>query len=178
MKYYFLKWSAPVLFFLLFLSACGYHIAGRGSHLPPEIRTIAIPVFHNKTLEPLIEEELTSGVVRKFQEDSRIRVVNREDAHVILLGSVVSFKEIPLSFDEAQNVLEYRIEVTTHFELFRNEMPLSQPDHLLWKRDITVSTEYIVTGDVMFTRTAKLQAFKELSRNLSDEVVDRVMWGW
>ncbi|MBZ5545530.1 MAG: hypothetical protein LAO07_17930, partial [Acidobacteriia bacterium] len=34
---------------LIFLCACGYHVAGRGDRLPPDVKTIAVPIFANST---------------------------------------------------------------------------------------------------------------------------------
>ncbi len=166
----------PIILYIVYsvaFQACGYHISHRGSYLPVEFKTIAIPVFQNETMEPVIEETLTMGVIKGFREDARINVVNQDMADLILLGKVISFQEIPLSFDSDQNVLEYRIEATAHFDLVKG----TDTKDILWKGDITVRTEYPVTEDVMFTRAAKLQAFKELARNLADQVVDRIMEG-
>ncbi|MBI5407683.1 MAG: LptE family protein [Nitrospirae bacterium] len=167
--------------FLLFASfsftGCGYQIAGRGAHIPEGVRTLAIPVFENKTLEPIVEEELTPAVIREFLRDSRIEVVNRPQAGLVLRGSVTSYKESPLSFDKDQNVLEYRIIVVTHLILVRQERDAA-PTGILWERDVTESAEYRASSDVMSTRVAKLLALREIARNLAQNVADRVLQGW
>ena len=157
---------------LLILPACGYHMAGTGSHLTPGMKSVFIPVFENKTMEPIVEEELTPAVIREFLQDGRIEVVDRSRADMVLEGSVVSYKETPISFDASQNVLEYRIMVTTHIVLLKNNS-LS-----LWGKDITSTAEYAVSSDVMTTRVSKLSALREIARNLSEEVADRVLLGW
>lgn len=157
---------------LLILSACGYHMAGTGSHLTPGMKSVFIPVFENKTMEPIVEEELTPAVIREFLHDGRIEVVDRSRAEMVLEGSVVSYKETPISFDASQNVLEYRITVTTHLILLKNNS-LS-----LWEKDITSTAEYAVSSDVMKTRVSKLKALREIARNLSEEAADRVLLGW
>ena len=133
---------------------------------------MAIPVFENKTLEPIVEEELTPVVIREFLRDSRIEVVSRSQAGLVLQGSVTSYKESPLSFDQDQNVLEYRITVVTHLILVR------QFSEILWERDITESAEYRASSDVMSTRVAKLLALQEIARNLAQDAADRVLQGW
>ena len=155
-----------------FFTGCGYQIAGRGAHIPEGVRTIAIPVFENKTLEPIVEEEFTPVVIREFLRDTRIEVVNRPQAGLVLRGSVTSYKESPLSFDQDQNVLEYRIIVITHLILVR------QSSEILWERDITESAEYRASSDVMSTRVAKLLALQEIARNLAQDAADRVLQGW
>jgi len=157
---------------LLILPACGYHMAGTGSHLTPGMKSVFIPVFENKTMEPIVEEELTPAVIREFLQDGRIEVADSSRADMVLKGSVVSYKETPISFDASQNVLEYRIMVTTHLILLKNNS-LS-----LWEKDITSTAEYAVSSDVMTTRVSKLSALREIARNLSEEVADRVLLGW
>ena len=164
---------------LLILSSCGYHMAGTGGHLTPGMKSVFIPVFENKTMEPIVEEELTPAVIREFLHDGRIEVVDRSRADMVLEGSVVSYKETPVSFDASQvegimsnNVLEYRIVVTTHLILLKNN------SISLWEKDITTSAEYAVSSDVMTTRVSKLLALREIARNLSEEVADRMLLGW
>ena len=184
-------------------TGCGYQIAGRGGHIPGGVRTIAIPVFENRTLEPIVEEELTPVVIREFLRDSRIEVVSRSQAALVLQGSVTSYKESPLSFDQNQNVLEYRITVITHLILVRQSSGVTTPDkgertdnesqrdrnvppigssngsnEILWEKDITTSAEYRVSSDVMPTRVAKLLALREIARNLAQDAADRVLQGW
>ena len=159
--------------FLLFLTACGYQIAGRGGHIQSGVKTIAIPVFENKTMEPIVEEEFTSAVLKGFIKDSRLEVVDRSQADLVLDGIVTLYKESPLSFDQNQNALEYRMTITTHLRLLQQSTK-----NVLWERDITASSEYMVSSDVMSTRTAKLLALKEIAQNLAEEATDRVLWGW
>ena len=155
-------------------------MAGRGSHLPGGAKTIAIPVFLNKTIEPIVEEELTPAVIREFMKDGRIEVMDSSRADVILTGSVVSYTESPLSFDSNQNVLEYRITVTTQLRLVRrsNDNEKGFSDKILWEKDITTSAEYRVSSDVMSTKVSRLLALKEIARNLAEEATDRGLWGW
>lgn len=160
---------------LLILSACGYHMAGTGSHLTPNMKSVFIPVFENKTMEPIVEEEITPAVIREFLQDGRIEVADSSRADMVLKGSIVSYKETPVSIeiiDNFQNVREYRITITTHLILLKNNS-LS-----LWEKDITSTAEYAVDSNVMKTRVEKLKALREIARNLSEEAADRMLLGW
>ncbi|MCC6544999.1 MAG: LptE family protein [Nitrospirae bacterium] len=159
-------------------------MAGTGGHLKTGVKSLFIPVFENKTMEPIIEEDLTVAVVREFLKDGRIEVVDKSKADMILKGSVVSYKETPVSFD-ASYIVEYRVTVTTHLILQENTplqigeskgpVPSVNP---LWEKDITSTAEYKVSSDVMVTRVSKLSALREIARNLSEEAADRVLLGW
>jgi len=71
----------------LLLAGCGY--STRGS-LPDHIRTVAVPIFKNRTLEPGVETAITSGVVNAFSSGGRLRVVPAEEADALLEGEVVA----------------------------------------------------------------------------------------
>ena len=164
-------------------------MAGTGSHLTAGVKTIFIPVFENKTMEPIIEEELTTAVIREFLKDGRIVVAESSRADMVLKGSVVSYKETPVSLtsDAEQDVLEYRVTVTTHLTLLdTNPLSLREREGVrvgtsalpLWEHDITSTAEYTVSSDVMTTKIKKLSALREIARNLSEEVADRILLGW
>jgi len=162
-----------VLILSFFLASCGYQIAGRGGWIPSEIKTIAIPVFKNNTMEPVVEEYLSTAIIREIIRDRRVEVVDLSMADLVLFGTVTAYREVPLSFDPYQNVREYRITVTTHLKLLHKGN-----NQVLWERDVTGNSEYGVSGDVMATRVAKFQALQEIAKNISEEVTDRALWGW
>jgi outer membrane lipopolysaccharide assembly protein LptE/RlpB len=43
----FVPLSAAIV--LLGLSGCGYHTLGAATHLPPDVQTLAVPVFATRT---------------------------------------------------------------------------------------------------------------------------------
>ncbi|MGH9601442.1 MAG: LPS assembly lipoprotein LptE [Terriglobales bacterium] len=84
-----------------FVSGCGYHQAGRASHLPAELRTIAVPGFVNQTQTYKIEQQLTAAVVREFISRTEYRIQNEdsEAADAILRGTVLSAELAPVTYD-------------------------------------------------------------------------------
>ncbi len=49
-----------------FLLSCGYRVAGRGERLPPDIKTIAVPIFVNQSSTFRIEQKLSAAISREF----------------------------------------------------------------------------------------------------------------
>ena len=87
--------SAAVL-----VSACGYHVGGRASRLPPGLKVIAVPAFENRTNRYRIEQRMTEAVVREFLARAKYRIVPNEDsADAVLHGEITSFEAIPVVFD-------------------------------------------------------------------------------
>lgn len=164
----------PIIFIIsLVISSCGYRFAEKGAYISPSVKSISIPVFENKTMEPVVEEEVTPAVIREFIKDRRLQVADRSQADLVLYGSITSYKESPLSFDTNQNVLENRIAITVHLKLLQ-----TSSNNILMEKDITKTAEYRVNSDVMITRAGRYFAIKELSSILAEEITDRVVGGW
>jgi hypothetical protein len=97
-----------LLHFFLFLPlSCAYYSTsstGSGG-----IRTVAIPLFENESLEANIHQALTDSLTQGFVTDGALRVVDEDLADAILQGTVVEVKEEPFTYaDEAD---QYQISV-------------------------------------------------------------------
>ena len=80
------------------LAGCGYSTRG---NLPDHIKTVAVPIFKNRTLEPGVESAITSGVVNAFSSGGRVRVVPIGEADAILEGEVMGYTLEGLAFDRS-----------------------------------------------------------------------------
>jgi hypothetical protein len=59
---------------LAFFTRCGYHTVGGVTHLPPDVRALAVPVFAARTDAYHLETVLTEAVIREFAARTRFRV--------------------------------------------------------------------------------------------------------
>lgn len=100
-------WALPqrIRFALLILllasvPGCGYHVAGRGALLPPDIKTIAVPVFKNDTSQFRIEQKLTTAVVQELIERTQFRVTaHPAGADAVLDGTVKRTRRAVVTFN-------------------------------------------------------------------------------
>jgi len=174
MKYLFFLLT-PCFLLLVLLAGCGYRLSGT-NRLPPDIQTIAVPVFHNNTFEPTLENTLTSAVKQEFLTNSRLKVVNDpEEADLVVKGTVVSYGLTPLSFDRTRSVvLEYRviIRAAVAVEAHRTQK-------VLWNdAGMEAVAEYLVNPDTAANRVAEDRAIAEASKQLAENVVHRVLEGF
>jgi outer membrane lipopolysaccharide assembly protein LptE/RlpB len=88
---------------LAFISACGYHTLGAASHLPPDVHTLAVPVFATQTDISGTEQALTQAVIREFAIRTRYRVTPSDDAgaDAVLHGTVLKQTTTPLTYNSA-----------------------------------------------------------------------------
>jgi hypothetical protein len=99
-----LKFQVSSLYFCIsvavFLSACGYHVGGTASQLPPGLKVIAVPALKNDTPRYRIEQGMTEAVVHEFIARTKYRIVSSADsADAVLHGEITSFEAIPVVFD-------------------------------------------------------------------------------
>jgi len=88
---------------LLSLSGCGYHALGAATHLPLEIKTLAVPVFATRTDASGTEQALTEAVIREFASRTSFRVTpnSGEDADAVLHGTILKQTTAPLTYNSA-----------------------------------------------------------------------------
>lgn len=155
---------------LVLLGGCGYSLRG---NLPGHIRTIAVPVFVNKTQEPAVEHVLTSAVIDAFVTSGVLRVTRPEDADSILEGEIVGYRIEPLAFDPRANVREYRLWVT--FNLRLRDV---RKGRMLWSQEgLQEKADFRVPGQVAETisreESAVRQAAVDIGRAIVTLAVDR-----
>jgi hypothetical protein len=154
----------------LALTGCGYSTRG---NLPSHIKSVAVPIFKNRTLEPGVESAITSGVVNAFTSGGRVRVVPLEQADAILEGEVVGYSLDGLAFDRNANVRAYRLRLILNVE-FRDV----RRSELLWRQEgLEETSDFQVEGQVSDTvargQGAVLQAASEIGRKVVNLAVDR-----
>jgi hypothetical protein len=152
------------------LAGCGY--GTRGS-LPDHIKTVAVPIFKNRTLEPGVESAITSGVVNAFSSGGRVKVVPIDQADAILQEEVVAYSLDGLAFDQTANVRVYRLRLVLNVE-FRDV----RKSAMLWRQEgLSETSDFQVQGQVSDTiargRGAVSQAAAEIGRRVVNLALDR-----
>jgi outer membrane lipopolysaccharide assembly protein LptE/RlpB len=83
-----------------FLLSCGYHVAERGDRLPPDIKTIAVPIFVNQSQTFRIEQKLAAAVSREFLERTKFQITpDAKGADAVLKGTVKDVRRGVITFD-------------------------------------------------------------------------------
>jgi hypothetical protein len=152
------------------LSGCGYSFHGT---LPRHIRTIAVPMFENRTLQPNVDSIITRAIVQAFATNGRLQVVRRADADAVLEGQVMAYSVGPIAFDQTLNIVQYRLGVTLNLtmrDLRRNTV-------LFQQAGVSEQADFRVVGAVSTTidleETALSTAAGVIARNVVSYVIDR-----
>jgi len=91
----------PIAAALLALSGCGYHTLGAATHLPPDLKTLSVPVFATRTEAYHTEAVMTNAVIREFATRTRFRITPTEDpgADAVLHGVILKESVAPLTYN-------------------------------------------------------------------------------
>lgn len=166
------------LIFSMAVTGCGYTTksASMGS-----LKTIHIQDFENKityTTEggkniyiPLLEVDVTNAVIDRFLFDGNLKVVDAEDADLVLKGKLLRYNRDVLRYTEDEDVWEYRISITVSLELWNEQTKTVE-----WTESQFVGdTEYFVSGSLAKSEdTAIDEAIVDLSRR----IVERTIENW
>lgn len=99
-------------------AGCGYSLAGRGSFLPAEIKSIGVPQFVNRTQIFNLETQLTQKVRSEFIGRGRYQILPESTGvDALLTGEVSSVSAQPASFTAQQLASRYIITMTARVEL-------------------------------------------------------------
>ncbi|MEO0587208.1 MAG: LptE family protein [Planctomycetota bacterium] len=100
----------------VWLGGCGYSTQGV---FPEEYRTVAVPVFENRTFYRGVELEMTEAVIKAIETRTPYRVVGRAAADTVVRGSIVEIDQERLSrrrTGATPNQLEVRVRVDLVWE--------------------------------------------------------------
>ncbi len=104
---------------LVGFTACGYHVAGQATRIPPDVKTIAVPIFTNATSRFRIEQKLASAVTREFIERTKYLITpDAAGADAVLKGTVTDIRSGVVTYDlTTGRATTLQIQVTANVQL-------------------------------------------------------------
>ena len=132
-------------FIFFALTSCGYHVTGRGTQLPAEWKTLAVPALENHTTRYRIEQRLTEALVRELLARTKYRVVPEEtSADAVLHGEVDRVEANAVLFDAATGRATAMV-VTVHLKVKLTDRASGkvhyQNDNFVFREQYEVSTD-------------------------------------
>jgi outer membrane lipopolysaccharide assembly protein LptE/RlpB len=89
------------------LSGCGYHTLGAATHLPADVKTLAVPTFATRVEAYHSEVVITQAVIREFATRTRLRVMpDASDADAVLHGTILKEMTEPLTYNASAQTQE------------------------------------------------------------------------
>jgi hypothetical protein len=160
-----------ILVLVLGLAGCyGYRL---GTSLPPNITSIHVRPFNNRSGEPDVETAATSATVRDFQKDGSLRMANVNEADAIVEATVTGLMLEPLRYskDRATETTEFRLLLTADMVLKDRKTG----NVLLTQSGLTGKTTFSPAGDLS---SAKRRAIPLAAQDLAHVIVAAVVEAW
>ena len=164
------KWLFVLAIYCLFFSGCGYRLVGTGNALPPHIKTIHIPVFENTSSQPEIHRQLTSFVLQSFISDGRLKIVNKDDADLIVDATLSFYNLRNVAFSSQDLVSDIIIELEIDLKVtdqVKNEIFI--------KKKLKQQWDYKSTPDLADTETARLEALDQAYIDFGNRLVSLII---
>ncbi len=160
---------------LLPLAGCGYHTLGAATHLPPDVTTLAVPLFKTRTETYHTETVLTQAVIHEFAARTQLRVTpgDGKDADAVLHGTILRESVTPLTYNATtQQSSSYLVTMVIAVKLTeRGGRVLYENDNYVFRQ------QYQSTADLPSFLDESPAAVERLSRDFARTLVADVIEG-
>lgn len=160
---------------VLCMGGCGYHTVGAATHLPPDVRTLSVPEFANRTVANGIDRVMTEAVIREFMARTRFQVTPsaKPDADAVLHGTIVQESVRPVTYNTAtQQSSSFLITVVASVTLTgRDGAVLYRNNNYVFRQ------QYESTTDLPLFLEEDPAAVQRLARDFARQLVADVLEG-
>jgi len=154
-----------VVLCLVLCGGCGYQMVGKETHVPSGLNSIAIPTFVNQTLESGIEIPFTTGFLKEFIQDRRIKVVDRREADSFLEGVIKDVNIYSVAYDQSGLATEYQTTVVIDLTL------KNRKGEILWReKDLSETRWYRVSVSPLMSESNRAAALQQTGRFLAERI--------
>ncbi|HUI07595.1 MAG TPA: LptE family protein [Verrucomicrobiae bacterium] len=161
----------PLLLTALFAAGCaGYHV---GPVAQRNFRTIAVPMFRNRTLRPQLEAQITNAIIKGLQQDGSLRIEPEANADVVLDGKIVDYRRTALRSQRSDTEVprEYGIAITVLVEARdrRTGEIVLKPTELTGRSDVFIGADQ---------QSAEEQVLPLIADDIGHKVVGLLVESW
>lgn len=156
------------------LTGCGYHAAGSATHLPSNVRTLAVPIFSTHTSAFHTEMAFTQAVIRELDTRTRYRIGNTAspEADATLAGTILSQTAAPLTYDSATGqTSSYLLTITAKVVLSNHDGRILYENDRLSFREQYQSTQDL-SGFIQEDNAAVQRISKDFARTLVSDLLE------
>jgi outer membrane lipopolysaccharide assembly protein LptE/RlpB len=154
------------------LAGCGYHTVGSASHLPANVRTLAVPVFTTRAQAFHTEFAFTQAVIRELNTRTRYQIINKDgDADATLRGVILTESASPLTYDSTSGqTSSYLITITARVTL------TARDGHVLYQNDsLPFREQYQSTQDTTSFIQEDGPAVQRVARDFAQTIVSSIL---
>jgi len=158
----------------LFLIHCGYQLRGTGSFLPPNIKTVSVPMFKNMTTRFDLDVKLTQSVIDELVARGKVEVTGDSgSADAVLVGEISAFYVNPIGFSDQNTADRYNITIVAKIvlrDVANQKVVFSNPSYVY-------QDEYEVPQGTSF-ETWETQALSKVAEKFARSLVSTLLEGF
>jgi outer membrane lipopolysaccharide assembly protein LptE/RlpB len=161
---------------LLTAGGCGYHTLGAATHLPPDVKTLSVPVFATRTEVNGTEAAMTNAVIREFATRTHFRVTPNSDADAdaVLHGTILKEVVSPLTYNtQTQQSSSFLLTIVVSVTLNARDGKI-----LYENKNYVYREQYQSTTDLPTFIQEDPAAVQRLSRAFARQLVADVLEGF
>ncbi|HXC95088.1 MAG TPA: LptE family protein [Edaphobacter sp.] len=161
------------LVLVLTLTGCGYHQAGSATHIPPNVHSLAVPIFATNAQAYRTEMTFTQATIRELNTRTKYRILNSDspDADATLHGTILSQTVAPLTYDaNTGQSSSYLVTITAKVMLTAHDgTVLYRNDSLLYRQ------QYQSTQDLSGFIQEDGYAVRRVARDFAQAIVSDML---
>ena len=161
------------LLLLLPLAGCGYHTVGSATHIPGNVRTLAVPIFTTRAQAFHTEMAFTQATIRELNTRTKYRILNTDSANAdaTLHGTILSQAVAPLTYDATSGQSSsYLVTITAKVLLTAHD------GHVLYRNDAIIFHEqYQSTQDLNGFIQEDSAAVNRVARDFAQSLVSDML---
>jgi hypothetical protein len=155
---------------------CGYALVGRGSFLPPTVKTIAVAGFDSHgTSRPQVAESLRAAVIAEFLSRGHFRITETEsEADAVLTGEIIGFSVVPITYGQDSRATRDQVSISAGVALRdRTTQKL-----LYENRGFSFRSEFETSADTADIFDTESDVLDELAKNFAKSLVAAILEGF
>ena len=152
------------------LTGCGYHQAGSATHIPANVRTLAVPIFATHAQAYHTEMAFTQATIRELNTRTKYHILNA-DSDATLHGTILTQTIAPLTYDATTGQSSsYLVSITAKVVLTAHD------GHILYRNDsILYREQFQSTQDLSGFIQEDGYAVKRIAREFAHAIVSDML---
>jgi hypothetical protein len=142
---------------------CGVY-SFTGATLPPHLKTVAVPLFDNRSPEFGVDQKITDAVIEAVTRDNTLKIADLSNADCILRGTLMRMEDRAGQYDSNEEASTYRITLTVQavFEDLRKKT-------VIWQNSFSAFGTYSTDRDAAIT---------EAVDKLTTDIINKTVSNW
>jgi len=160
---------------VMFMTGCGIY-SFKGS-IPDHLHDVALVTFKNMTTEFAVETDIEEALTERLLNEQLLPLANKAVPDSRITGQIISITDKPNSFDENENILDYRLEIKGEVTWY-DEIRATQ---LFKKKFVVFGTYFSEDENAKRSDNEKLErddAYQEAIEKLIDLIIESMTEEW